>query len=240
MADAWHQIPGFLRSPNISGDWRLYEIENRAADPDHVIERTMADIAPWRSQVVMDVGAGTGYHIETFHRDAAHIIAVEPDAALRRELMHRLAERNLTQTSVIGASATTIPLRDDTVDVAHARFAYFFGPGCEPGLRELARIVRPGGTVFIIDNDLRSGTFAGWVRAAYGDAQPHPDALETFWREQGFAVEHLASSWRFDNRDDLERVVHLEFPEHHATRFVAEHSGLEVDYHLLLIHRTYP
>ena len=30
------------------------------------------------------------------------------------------------------------------VDVAHARWAYFFGAGCEPGLAELARVLRPG------------------------------------------------------------------------------------------------
>lgn len=239
MADAWHQIPGFLRSPNISGDWRLYEVENRAADPDHVIERAMGDIAPWNGKVMMDVGAGTGFHIESFHLDAAHVIAVEPDAQLRRELMHRLVERNLTQTSVIGASAASIPLRDESVDMAHARISYFFGPGCEPGLRELERIIRRSGTAFIIDNDLRCGTFAEWVRAAYGDAHMDPDIIETFWRAQGFEIEHLQSYWRFENRDDLERVVHLEFPDEHAARFVADHPGLEIDYNLLLIYKTF-
>ena len=93
MADAWHQIPGFLRSPNISGDWRLYEIENRAADPDHVVERAMQEIAPWDGKILMDVGAGTDYHIERFHESAGHVIAVEPDPELRLELMQRLADR---------------------------------------------------------------------------------------------------------------------------------------------------
>ena len=50
MADVWHQIPGFLRSPNISGDWRLYEVENRAADPEGAIECAMERIAPWRGR----------------------------------------------------------------------------------------------------------------------------------------------------------------------------------------------
>lgn len=239
MADAWHQIPGFLRSPNISGDWRLYEVENRAADPDCIIERTMRRVASWSGRTLIDIGAGTGYHIERFHQDAAHVIAVEPDAELRIELMQRIATRNLTRTSVIGASAASLPLRDHSVDVAHARFAYFFGPGCEPGIAELERVLRPGGTAFVIDNDLRCGTFATWIREAYGADTFNPDVIESFWEEQGFAIERLSSCWRFENRDDLERVVHLEFPQEHAARFVSSHDGLEIDYNLLLMHRTF-
>ncbi|HYH13346.1 MAG TPA: class I SAM-dependent methyltransferase [Thermomicrobiales bacterium] len=239
MADAWHQIPGFLRSPNISGDWRLYEVENRAADPDGTIERAMRNIAAWDDAILIDIGAGTGYHIERFHHEAAHVIAVEPDADLRLEMMQRVAAENLTRTSVIGASAAALPLRDHSVDIAHARFAYFFGPGCEPGLAELERVVRPGGTAFIIDNDLRSGTFASWLQDAYGGNAFNPEEIETFWDDQGFTIERLSSCWRFETRDDLERVIHLEFPPEHAARFVASHSGLEVDYNLLLMHKTY-
>jgi SAM-dependent methyltransferase len=229
-----------MRSPNISGDWRLYEVENRAADPEGTVEAAMARIAPWRDKVFIDVGAGTGYHIERFHRDAAHVIAVEPDPALRLELMQRIAELQLARTSVIGASAAAIPLCDNAADIAHARFSYFFGPGSEPGIAELERVLKPGGTAFIIDNDLRSGTFASWILDAYGRDQHDPDEIERYWCEKGFEIERLVSSWRFENRDDLERVVHLEFPDEHAARFVAAHDGLEIDYNLLLIHKTMP
>lgn len=125
----------------------------------------MRRIAPWTGKVLLDCGAGTGFHIERFHHEAAQVVAVEPDPDLRLALMQRIVDRRLTRTSVLGASAESMPLRDHSVDIGHARFAYFFGPGCEPGLAELRRILRPGGTAFIIDNDLRRGTFAAWVRA---------------------------------------------------------------------------
>lgn len=239
MNDQWHQNPQYLRAPNISGDPDLYEIENLAADPDGVVEAAMRRIHAWDDAVVMDVGAGTGFHIERFHRDAAHVIAVEPDPALRLALMRRLVDRNLTRTSVIGASAASIPLGDHSVDIAYARFAYFFGPGCEPGLAELERILKPGGTAFIIDNDLRSGTFASWVRAAHDISNDEIDETEQFWIDQGFTIERLSSRWRFHDRDAFERVVHLEFPAEDAEKFLSDHPGLEVDYDLLLIHKTY-
>ena len=140
---------------------------------------------------------------------------------------------------MVGASAAAIPLRDNSVDIVHARFAYFFGPGCEPGISEVERILKPGGTAFIIDNDLTAGTFARWIHAAYGRSPKHGAAIEDFWRQKGFTVDRLTSCWRFDCREDFEWVVRLEFPAEHARRFVADHSGLEVDYNVLLIHRTY-
>ncbi len=237
--EPWQATPAFLRAPNISGDPDLYEIENLAADPDGAVEAAMRRIRPWDGAVVMDVGAGTGFHIERFHQDAAHVIAVEPEPALRLGLMRRLVDRNLTRTSVIGASAAAIPLRDRSVDIAHARFAYFFGTGCEPGLAELQRVLKPGGTAFIIDNDLRSGTFASWVRAAHDMSNDDIDEIERFWTGQGFTIDRLASRWRFERRDDFERVVHLEFPSEDAQKFLGDHPGLEVDYNLLLIHKTF-
>jgi len=239
MNDQWHHAPAFLRAPNISGDPDLYEIENLAADPDGTVEAAMRRIRPWDGKVLMDIGAGTGFHIESFHDEAAHVIAVEPDPALRLALMRRLVDRNLTRTSVIGASAASIPIRDRSVDVAHARFAYFFGPGCEPGLVELERVLKPGGTAFIIGNDLRGGTFASWVRAAFDITDESIDDTERFWIDQGFTIERLASRWRFQDRDAFERVVRLEFPAEDAERFLNDHPGLEVDYNLLLIHNTF-
>lgn len=239
MTDQWHATPGYMRSPNIATDADLYEIENLAADPDRTVEQAIQRIAPWSGKVVMDVGAGTGYHLERFHDAAAHVIAVEPSANLRLRMMQRIVDRTLDRTSVVGASAVDIPLRDHCVDIVHSRFAYFFGPGCEPGIAELERIVRPGGTAFIIDNDLRSGTFASWIHAGYPDRPLSPNEIESFWIDQGFTISRLESCWRFDNRDDLERVVHLEFPSDKAAQFVAEYPSNEIEYNLLLIHRTF-
>lgn len=239
MTETWPAQPGFLRAENISVDPDLYEIENEALDPEGTIMAAMQRICPWDGKVVLDIGAGTGFHIERFHENAAHVVAVEPDPELRPLLMRRIAERQLTRTSVIGASAESIPLRENSADIAHARFAYFFGPGCEPGLAELERILNPGGTAFIVDNDLRNGTFASWIRYAYRVSYRSITKIERFWRKQGFTIERLASRWQFQDRDGFERVMRLEFPAEVAEEFLSAQGGLEVDYNLLLIHKTF-
>lgn len=50
--------------------------------------------------------------------------------------MDRLASLGLDRASAIRGSAEDIPLPDHSVDIAHARFAYFFGPGSKPGLAD--------------------------------------------------------------------------------------------------------
>ncbi len=232
-------LPGVHPSPNIQDAPDVYEIENRAADPEGRIEAAMAAVAPWNGKFVLDLGAGMGFHIARFHERARHVIAVEPHDPSRLQAMARVAALGLERASVMTGSAERLLLPDASVDVAHARFAYFFGPGCKPGLDELARVVRPGGTAFIVDNDWRTGTFASWLRRSPLAAQYDADLVEGFWADHGFALTRIASAWRFESRSDLEAVVRIEFPAALAEEILAEHDGNAVEYHYCLYHRRY-
>ena len=233
------QLPGVHPAPNIQAAPEVYEIENAAIDPDGLIEAAMWRIAPWRGKLVVDLGAGTGYHLPRFHEQAAHVIGVEPHGPSRQRAMARCSALGLDHASVMTGSAEQVWLPDQLVDVVHARFAYFFGPGCEPGLRELQRIIRPGGVAFIIANNLRRGTFAAWLRRIPWFADANPDAEDQFWREQEFALTEIDSEWRFQRRADLEAVVANEFPPELAPTLLAEHQGLSVSYTYNLYSRQY-
>ncbi len=137
--------------------------------------------------------------------------------------MHELAN-----VSVREGRAQALPVADASVDVAHARWAYFFGPGCEPGLRELDRVLRRGGVAFVIDNDATRSTFGGWFRRSL----PAYDAarVERFWSRHGFTRVPLDTRWDFSLRGDLEAVVRIEFAADLAAALLGEHPGLAVDY----------
>lgn len=239
MSNTSPWLSGVHPSPNIQNNPDIYEIENCAADPDGLIEAKMKTIAPWNDKIVLDLGAGTGFHIARFDEKATHVIAVEPHDASRLRAMARVASLGLTRTSVMAGSAEHILLPNQCVDIIHARFSYFFDPGCEPDLKELSRVIRPGGTAFIIDNDLHTGTFASWVRRVAWFAETSPDEVEHFWANQGFTLHHIASEWRFENRADLEAVVRIEFPDELAAQILREHQGTIVDYHYNLYSRRY-
>jgi ubiquinone/menaquinone biosynthesis C-methylase UbiE len=232
-------FPGVHAAPNIQTDPQVYELENLAADPEGLIEAAMARIAPWDGKVVLDLGAGTGFHIPRFHAQAAHVLAVEPHDQSRMQAMSRVSALGLERVSVMTGSAEYLLLPDVCIDLCHARFAYFFAPACAPGLRELARVMRPGGTAFIIDNDLRHGTFASWLRQSRIWHDVDPDIVEQFWHDHGFTLTRIASEWRFAKRADLEAVVRLEFEAELAERVLATHHGTRVAYHYCLYHRRY-
>jgi len=137
--------------------------------------------------------------------------------------------RALANVSVLQGTAQAIPLPDGSVDVAHARWAYFFGPGCEPGLAELERVVRRGGTAFVIDNDPTRSTFGGWFRRGYPHL-PAPEAVERFWSTRGWTRVPVDIRWSFSTRADLESVVRIELTREVADAVLAEHEGTEVDY----------
>ncbi len=121
--------------------------------------------------------------------------------------------------------------------MVHARWAYFFGPGCEPGLAELDRVVRRGGTAFVIDNDPTRSTFGGWFRRGYPEVDP--DEVERFWSTHGWTRVPLDIRWEFTHRADLEAVVRIELPTAVAEDVLTTHDSLVVDYAVNLWWRVF-
>jgi SAM-dependent methyltransferase len=232
-------FPGVHPSPNIRDAPDVYELENDAADPERRIEAAMRPIACWDDKVVLDLGAGTGYHIARFHETARHVIAVEPHGPSRLRAMARVAAQGLKNVSIMTGSAERLLLPEASIDVVHARFAYFVAPTCEPGLRELKRVIRPGGAAFVIDNDLRGGTFVSWLRRVPMHRAIDPDVADAFWTTHGFAGTTVQSEWRFKRRAELEAVVRVEFPGEVADGILAEHQDLRVAYWYRVYHRRY-
>lgn len=176
---------------------------------------------------VLDIGCGTGFHLPRFARlGAARVVGLEPHGGLADAARRRC--RVLPEVQVLTAGAQSVPVPDHSIDVSHARWAYFFGPGCEPGLSELARVMRRGGVSFVVDNDATRSTFGRWFAASL----PEYDAaaVERFWSGHGWQRQPLDLHWTFDRRSDFEAVVRIEFAPEHADRILAEHSGLGVDY----------
>ena len=227
--------PGARPSPNIWHHPATYEIENRAVDPDGILEATMAGLGDWAGRTVLDVGCGTGFHLPRFARTASAVVGVEPHPDLAA--LARRRTRRVPGVTVLQGTAQAIPLPDASVDVVHARWAYFFGPGCEPGLAELDRVVRRGGTAFVIDNDPTRSTFGGWFRRGYPDVDPV--AVERFWSLRGWSRTPLDLRWSFGSRADLESVVRIEFTAPVAEEILAEHGGTEVDYAVNLWSRSF-
>ncbi|MEV0586870.1 class I SAM-dependent methyltransferase [Nonomuraea sp. NPDC050310] len=226
---------GAIPSPNIWNTPGVYETENRAVDPDGVADRRLRELRSWDGATILDVGCGTGYHLPAYAVHARAVIGVEPHGDLAAAARRRCAA--LPGVTVHTATAQALPLPDRSVDVAVARWAYFFGPGCEPGLAELARVLRPGGAAFVIDLDATRGSFGRWFRRTV--PQYSPERVETFWARQGWHREELDLRMSFATRADLEAVLRIEFSPEVAEAAAAETPGLDLPYPNVLRWRRY-
>ena len=227
-------LRGAVPSPNIWGDPATYEIENHAFDPSGLVEATMRGIADWTGRSFLDLGCGTGFHLPRW-TSADEVVGVEPHpdlAALARRRVNRLSN-----VRVLEGTAQKIPLPDASVDIVHARWAYFFGPGCEPGLAEIARVIRRSGTAFVLDNDPTRSTFGGWFRRGYPEIDPV--SVERFWSLNGWQRHPIETAWSFTRRSDFEAVVRIEFDAATAAHVLDTHQGCEIGYAVNLWSRTY-
>ncbi|MGA4994584.1 class I SAM-dependent methyltransferase [Nonomuraea bangladeshensis] len=226
---------GAIPSPNIWNTPQVYEVENRAVDPERAADAAMRAVRSWEGATVLDIGCGTGYHLPGLAAVAARVIGVEPHGDLAALARRRCAA--LANVDVHTAVAQDLPLPDASVDVAMARWAYFFGPGCEPGLRELSRVLRRGGTAFVIDLDATRGAFGRWFSRTVPTYSARE--VEAFWVRHGWQRRPLDLRMAFERRADLEAVLRIEFAPQVAEQAIAETPGLELDYPNVLRWRHY-
>jgi SAM-dependent methyltransferase len=255
-------LPDWRFAPNIGGHPDVYEIENRAVDPEGHVLAAMRNLAPWDGRTVVDLGCGTGFWLPGYAMDAARVIGVEPDPALRARAEARI--RGLPRAEVIPGSAEHLPLPDQSVDVVHARFAYFLSPGIvegeerllvgalgggpgvgnraggaagngtgytagapgDAGLAEVMRVLRPGGSLVVVDNDYRWGEFADLLAAAASVPPQHTaSTIDAWWRDRGATRHEVRARWRFASRAGLAAVLRIEVPAAVARDWLARHPA---------------
>jgi SAM-dependent methyltransferase len=97
-------------------------------------------------ETVLDLAAGTGKLTAVLVGRFSEVIAVEPLAGMRAIL-----ERSVPGALVLPGNAEQIPVDDDSVDAAFVAEAFHWFDSAA-AVRELARVLRPGGTLVVCFN----------------------------------------------------------------------------------------
>ena len=116
----------------------------------------LADTA--EPHALLDVAGGTGYLASRFTTGFGRIVVLD-----QSEGMLAVARRRGLET--VRASALAMPFSDGTFDTVMCTDALHHIKDIEGAIAEMARVVKPGGTILIQEFDIRSA--AGWCLARF-------------------------------------------------------------------------
>ena len=171
----------------------------------------VALVAPRPGQRVLDVGCGTGMltAVLVAQLGSAAVTAVDPSEPFVATTRSRLPDIDVRR-----ANAEDLPFGDDTFDLALAQLVVQFMDDPVGGLRELARVTRPGGIVAasIWDHAGARGPLSPFWRAVnelYANAEDES-------KRAGTRAGHLAELFVTAGINDIEQselTVRLSFAD---------------------------
>jgi ubiquinone/menaquinone biosynthesis C-methylase UbiE len=121
---------------------RLLVLMHRYESPEEVEHR--GEALAGLSGRVLDVGAGDGANFAHYPVAVDEVLAVEPEPYLRGHAQRRAAQAHVP-VRVLDAVAEDLPLEDGSIDAAVVSLVLCTVPDPGAALRELRRVLRPGG-----------------------------------------------------------------------------------------------
>ncbi len=100
---------------------------------------------------VADIGTGTGGMLPYLAEVADHVVAVDISSEMLRRARTKARALGLSNVTFVRGDLAKLPIDDASVDAAFAALVLHHAPRPSIALAEMARVVRPGGTVVIVD-----------------------------------------------------------------------------------------
>jgi SAM-dependent methyltransferase len=117
------------------------------------------------------VGLGPGHDLAHLPAGVTEVVAIEPEPSMRALAVRRI-RRTRVPTWLVGAVAGSLPLPDDSVDAALVALVLCSVPDPAGAAAELGRVLRPGGTLHVLEH----------VHASPGSRlRPWQDRLDPLW-----------------------------------------------------------
>jgi ubiquinone/menaquinone biosynthesis C-methylase UbiE len=219
---------------------RYDQLVSREDYEGHILPALQA-IRPLKGLDVIELGAGTGRLscllaplVKRLHMLDASLHML--DFAAQKLARAAQARRGLHNWQVQVADNRCLPVEDQVADLAISGWSLGYLVGEYPGswrkelgkaLREMARVLRPGGTIVILET---LGT---------GHETPHPPneslaAYYVFLEERGFSSTWIRTDYRFESLAEAEALTHFFFGDELARTLAQQCAAVGVDEEVIL------
>lgn len=157
----------------------------------------------------LDLGTGTGHTALAVAAHATEVVGVDLTPAMLEQARELAAERGAANVRFEVGDAAALPYADGSFDLVTCRVCAHHFVDARAALREVARVLRPGGAVLWIDSvapeDAAQDTFLNCIERIR-DPSHVRDYNVSQWRalfaEVGLAAEHRATWAVFQDFED--------------------------------------
>ena len=133
---------------SVAADWDTMRL---AYYDERVIEKMAKVSGVGEGSEVADVGTGTGFVAAGIAPRVKRVIGIDSAPAMLEVARENLRALGLSNVDLVAGDIARLPLEDDSVDSAFANMVLHHAEDPVAMLVEMARVVRPGGTVAITD-----------------------------------------------------------------------------------------
>lgn len=186
-------------------------------------------IRPFDGLSAVDLGAGTGRITRILSPHVESIFALDISIHMLRKARENLGRLISQNWSLIQADNRILPLADRAIDVAVAgwTFGHFTGwyadswqSKIDQCLREMNRLLRPGGTIMILET----------LGTGRESPQPPSDALARYYDHLqdacGFKMKWIRSDYHFKSLDEAIYLSRFFFGEDLANKVAVDGSTI--------------
>ncbi len=119
---------------------------------DDSVIRSLLETKLLRSNMTLvDLGAGDGYLSRAIALQVEDVIAIDISGEMLKELSKKAIQDGLANIRTIIADGCDLPLGDESVDLVCANMFLHHIEEPELAIREMYRVLKPGGKVFLAD-----------------------------------------------------------------------------------------
>jgi ubiquinone/menaquinone biosynthesis C-methylase UbiE len=119
----------------------------------------------------LEIGSGTGINLDNYGAEVTELVLSEPDRHMVA-LLRRKVDGSSRPARVVDAPADKLPFDDESFDTVTLVYVLCTVPDPGAALREIARVLRPGGRLLFIEH----------VRSPEPGLARWQDRLHTPWR----------------------------------------------------------
>jgi ubiquinone/menaquinone biosynthesis C-methylase UbiE len=193
------------------------------------IFEALMEIAPYAGFICADIGAGTGRMTRQLALLAQHVYSFDIEASMLQVAEQSLSESGLTNWQLAQADSASLPLFDNTVDLAVEGWSFGHTMTWHPDtwqqrirqmIGEMQRITRPGGTIILLE------TMGTNTRQPEAPAESLKTLYQWWEDEFGFDYRWIRTDYQFESMQEADELLRFFFGDEMAD--AVQDSGREI------------